>query len=69
MSSVSQHRQHLISADMNMILRVHMKVCAKNQVVADSVGAERVATLLVREFQHGVGNEADLLAVFTADGV
>ncbi|MDW6026679.1 hypothetical protein SAZ10_33500 [Mesorhizobium sp. BAC0120] len=69
MSSASQHPQHLTSADMGMIMRVHMKACAKNRIVPDSLDAERVAALLVREFQHGVKNEADLLAAFTADGV
>ena len=69
MSSVSQHRQHLTSSDMNMIMRVQIRGCAKNQIVANSGGAERIAALLVREFQYGVGNEADLLAAFTADGV
>lgn len=54
---------------MNMILRVQIKACAKKQIVANSVGAERIATLLVSEFQHGLGNEADLLAAFRADGV
>mgnify|MGYP000857958385 CR=1 FL=1 len=69
MSSASQHPQHLTSADMSMIMRVHMKACAKNRIVADSLDAERIAALLVREFQYGLCNEADLLAAFTADGV
>ena len=37
MSSVSQQRQHRISADMNMIMRVQIMGCAKNQIVANSV--------------------------------
>lgn len=68
MSSVSQHRQHLTSADMDMIMRVHATVCAKNAIMTGSVDAERLAALLVREFQHGVNEETALLAAFTADG-
>lgn len=68
MSSVSQHRQHLTSADMDMIMRVHARVCAKNAIVTGSRDAERLAALLVREFQHGVNEEAALLTAFTTDG-
>jgi len=68
MSSDSQHQQHLTSADMSMISRVHAQVCVKNSILAGSLDAGRVAALLVREFQYGVNHEADLLAAFTADG-
>jgi hypothetical protein len=33
-----------------------------------SADAQRVAALLVREFQHGVNKEADLLTAFTSGG-
>ena len=69
MSSASCQKQHLTSADLSMITRVHTTVCTKNSIIARSIDAERIAALLVREFQYGVSKEADLLAAFTADGV
>ena len=69
MSSASQHRQHLTSADMDMIMRVHAGACGRNAIMAGSLDAERLAVLLVREFQYGVSDEADLLAAFAAGGV
>ncbi len=68
MSSVSRHQQHLTSADMDMIMHVHARICLRNAIMPGSLDAERVAVLLVREFQHGVNEEADLLAVFPCDG-
>ncbi|BCH26445.1 hypothetical protein MesoLjLb_62300 [Mesorhizobium sp. L-8-3] len=68
MAPIPDHRQHLTSTDMIMIMRVHAQVCARNAIAARSLDAERIAALLVREFQYGVRQEADLLAAFTADG-
>ncbi|MBE0691985.1 MAG: hypothetical protein IH590_02635 [Aquamicrobium sp.] len=68
MSSSQQHRSHLTSADMNMIMRVHASVCAKNRIASTSLAAERVAALLVREFRYGLIGEEELLAAFMADG-
>ncbi len=68
MSSTPHLRRHLTSADMTMIMRVHTQVCALNTIGARSLDAQRIAALLVREFQYGVREEADLLAAFTADG-
>ncbi|WP_137113961.1 hypothetical protein [Mesorhizobium sp. GR13] len=56
MSSVPQHQQHLTSADMNMIMRVHAGVCTRNAIAAGSLDAKRLAALLVWEFQHGVSS-------------
>ncbi|MDW6026668.1 hypothetical protein SAZ10_33410 [Mesorhizobium sp. BAC0120] len=67
MSSAKYQKQYLTSADMSMIMRVHTKVCTSNSITARSIGAERIAALLVREFQYGVNKEPDLLAAFTAD--
>jgi hypothetical protein len=68
MSSVSLHQQHLTSVDMDMIMRVHDRVCVRNAIMPGSLDAERLAVLLVREFQHGVNEEADLLAAFPRAG-
>ena len=68
MSSVPQQQQHLTSADMNMIMRVHAGACTRNAISAGSLEAKRLAAPLVREFQHGVSEEAGLLAAFTAGG-
>lgn len=68
MSFSQQHRSHLTSVDMNMIMRVHASVCAKNRIASTSLAAERVAALLVREFRHGLIEEEELLAAFMADG-
>lgn len=68
MSSAIQHQQYMTPADMNMIMRVHARVCAGNAIRAGSPDAQRLAALLIREFQHGVSEEAGLLAAFTADG-
>lgn len=59
MSSTPHHRRHPTSADMTMIMRVHTQVCARNAIAARSLDAERIAALLVREFQYGVREEAD----------
>ena len=64
---MSSPQQHLSSDDMSMIMRVHAAVCAENHIDPKSVMAERLARLLVREFQHGVSKEADLLTAFTAN--
>ncbi len=53
---------------MNMIMRVHADVCTKNSIVSASLAAERVAALLVREFQLGLTGERELLAAFMNDG-
>lgn len=66
MSSVSLH--HLTSVDMDMIMRVHGRVCVCNAIMPGSLDAERLAILLVREFQHGVNEEADLVAAFPRAG-
>jgi hypothetical protein len=68
MSSVPQQQQHLTSADMNMIIRVHAGACTRNAISAGSLDAKRLAAPLVSEFQHGVSEEPGLLAAFTADG-
>lgn len=65
MSSAARQRQHMTSADMRMIMRVHAKVCTENSVVDRSIDAERIAALLVREFQYGLNEEAGLLAAFS----
>jgi hypothetical protein len=53
---------------MSMIMRVHSKVCIRNAILPRSLEAERIAALLVREFQYGLSDEADLLAAFGSDG-
>lgn len=68
MPSIHPNRSHLTSADMNMIMRVHASVCTKNRIVPASLAAERVAALLVREFQFGLTSEKDLFAAFMTDG-
>lgn len=52
-----------------MIARVHAKVCARNDFAEGSLDAERTAALLIREFQHGVSVESDLMDAFMAKGV
>lgn len=68
MPSIQSNRSHLTSADMNMIMRVHASVCRKNSIVPASLAAERVAALLVREFQFGLTSEQDLFAAFMTEG-
>ena len=68
MPSIPPLRSYLTSADMNMIMRVHADVCTKNSIVSASLAAERVAALLVREFQLGLTGERELLAAFMNDG-
>lgn len=68
MPSILPHRSHLTSADMTMIMRVHASVCTKNGIVSASLAAERVAALLVREFQLGLTGEQELLDAFMPDG-
>jgi hypothetical protein len=68
MAFTSQNQQHLSSADMTMLDRVLERVCVGNSITGGSADAQRVAALLIREFQHGVNNEADLVAAFTGDG-
>jgi hypothetical protein len=66
MSSVSQ--QHLTSADMNMIMRVHAGVCTRDAIAAGSLDAKGLTALLVRgEGQHGVRQEARVPGASTAD--
>ncbi len=69
MSSSSRHQQHLTSADMDMIGRVHDRICAQNAMASYGSDAQDLAALLVRQFQLGVRNEHDLMAAFGADGV
>lgn len=54
MSSTPHRRRHLTSADMTMIMRVHTQVCTRNMIAARSLDAQRIAALMVREFQYGV---------------
>lgn len=68
MPSIHSSRSHLTSADMSMIMRIHASVCAKNSIVLASLAAERVAALLVREFQFGLTSEKDLFAAFMTEG-
>lgn len=68
MPSIQSNRSHLTSTDMNMIKRVHASVCRKNSIVPASPAAERVAALLVREFQFGLTSEHELSAAFMTDG-
>lgn len=68
MPSIPPYRSHLTSADMSMIMRVHAGVCAKNSIAPASLAAERVAALLVREFQLGLTGEQELLTAFMNDG-
>lgn len=67
MPSLHPSRSYLTSADMSMIMRVHASVCAKNRIVPASLAAERVAALLVREFQFGLTSEQELFAAFMTD--
>lgn len=62
---MSSPQQHLSSDDMSMIMRVHETVCREAGIAPKSPDAERLARLLVREFQHGVSSEQDLLNAFT----
>lgn len=45
-STALRHQQHLTSADMAMIMRVHEKACAKNAILAKSLDSERTAALM-----------------------
>lgn len=67
MPSIQPNRSYLTSVDMNMLMRVHASVCAKNGIVPASLAAERVAALLVREFQFGLTSEQELFAAFMTD--
>lgn len=69
MSSSSRHQQHLTSADMDMIARVHDRICARNAMASGGSDAQDLAALLVRQFQLGVSSEHDLMAAFGADGL
>jgi hypothetical protein len=53
---------------MTMLDRVLKKVCAGNSIVGGSADAQRVAALLIREFQHGAKTEANLMTAFDGDG-
>jgi hypothetical protein len=68
MTSASPHQQHLSGIDMTMLDRVLREVCARNSIAAGSAEAQRVAALLIREFQHGVNEEAALMTAFGGDG-
>ena len=68
MASTSPFQQYLSSTDMTMLDRVLEKVCVRNSITGGSADAERVAALLIREFQHGVNAEADLMTAFVGDG-
>jgi hypothetical protein len=68
MVPTSLSQQYLSSKDMTMLDRVLKQVCVGSSIVGGSADAQRVAALLIREFQHGVNKEADLVAAFTGDG-
>jgi hypothetical protein len=68
MISTALYQQHLSSTDMTMLDRVLNKVCAGNSIVGGSADAQRVAALLIREFQHGVNKEVDLVTAFGSGG-
>jgi hypothetical protein len=63
---MSSPQQHLSSDDMSMIMRVHDIVCREAGIEPKSPDAERLARLLVREFQHGVSTEKALIDAFTS---
>lgn len=67
MSSAFSSHTFLTSSDMEMLSRVLNKVCAKYDLSSDGVDAQRVAVLLIREFQHGVSRESDLMVAFTSE--
>lgn len=54
---------------MDMIARVHDRICAQNPMASCGSDAQDLAALLVRQFQLGVRNERDLMAAFGADGL
>lgn len=53
---------------MTMLDRMLEKACVRNSIAGGSADAERVATLLIREFQYGATTEAKLMTAFNGDG-
>lgn len=68
MVSTPPHRQYLSPTDMTMLDRVLKRVCVRNSIAGGSADAERVAALLIREFQHGANTEINLMTAFEGDG-
>jgi hypothetical protein len=52
---------------MEMLDRVLDKVCDENYLASHGSDAHRIAILLLREFDHGVTEEVNLLFNFTGD--
>ena len=50
---------------MEMLDRVLDKVCDENSLASHGSDAHRIAVLLLREFDHGVTEEVDLMVNFT----
>jgi hypothetical protein len=67
-SAPPHHQQHLSSTDMTMLDRVLKDVCGRNSIARGSTDAQRIAALLITEFQRGVNKEADLAMAFVGDG-
>jgi hypothetical protein len=68
MTSTSLYQQHLSPTDMTMLDRVLRKICARESIAGGSADAERVAALLIREFQVGANTEANLVTAFGSGG-
>lgn len=67
MASTSPFQQYLSLTDMTMLDRVFKEVCVRSSIADGSPDAERVAALLIREFQHGANTEANLMTAFDGD--
>jgi RNA-binding protein YlmH len=68
MASTSPFQQYLSPTDVTMLDRMLKKVCVRNSIAGGSADAERVAALLIREFQYGANAEANLMTAFNGDG-
>lgn len=64
MSSSPSHRQYLTPTDLTMVQDIIVQICARRAISAHGLGAQRIAAILVREFQEGATTEAELLAAF-----
>jgi hypothetical protein len=62
MSSRFPSKQHLNSAEMEMLSRLLDKLCAIYDLQSDGPEAQRLGAMLVKTFQSGATREADLTA-------